>query len=117
MDCRRNRLDFSRGRNRFYDLRGDHRRRDAAQSFGQRRFGCPSGEGYLVKFRVKNTGDQTAASLTVEGELKNGAEIVETSAATLTYAPSHSEREGGLFFSKNPNQYQLEIRSKGYEKP
>ena len=76
-----------------------------------------SGKGYLVKFRVKNTGDETAASLTVEGELKNGAESVETSTATLTYAPSHSEREGGLYFSKNPNEYQLEIYPKGYEKP
>lgn len=78
---------------------------------------APKDKGYLVKFRVKNTGDLTAASLTIEGELKDGAEIVETSTATLTYAPSHSEREGGLFFSKNPNEYQLEIRPKGYEKP
>jgi len=73
--------------------------------------------GWLVKFRVKNTGDQTAADVNIEGELKNGEQTVETSAATLTYAPSHSEREGGLIFSKNPNQYQLEVRPKGYEKP
>jgi uncharacterized protein (TIGR02588 family) len=78
---------------------------------------APINKGYLVKFRVKNTGDLTAASLTIEGELKNGAESVETSTAMLTYAPSHSEREGGLYFSKNPNEYQLEINPKGYEKP
>ena len=77
----------------------------------------PAAGGYLVTFNVKNTGDQAAAGLTVEGELKNGAESIETSSATLTYAPANSRRDGGLFFSKNPNEYKLELRAKGYEKP
>jgi len=80
----------------------------------------PTANGYLVNFSVKNNGNQTAAGLTVEGELKTdaeGAESVETSSATLAYAPANSRREGGLFFSKNPNEYRLEIRAKGYEKP
>ena len=80
----------------------------------------PTANGYLVNFSVKNNGNQTAAGLTVEGELKTdaeGAESVETSSATLAYAPANSRREGGLFFSKNPNEYKLEIRAKGYEKP
>lgn len=73
--------------------------------------------GYLVKFRVKNMGDQTAAAVKIAGELKSADQSVETSDVTLTYVPSHSEREGGLFFSQNPSQYRLEVRSKGYEKP
>ncbi len=77
----------------------------------------PNANGYLVKFRVKNTGNQTASGLTIEGELKRGEESAETSSATLAYAPANSQREGGLFFSKNPNEYKLEIRAKGYEKP
>jgi len=77
----------------------------------------PNANGYLVKFRVKNTGNQTAAGLTIEGELKRGEESAETSSATLAYTPANSQREGGLFFSKNPNEYKLEIRAKGYEKP
>jgi len=80
----------------------------------------PTANGYLVNFSVKNNGNQTAAGLTVEGELKTdaeGAESVETISATLAYAPANSRREGGLFFSKNPNEYRLEIRAKGYEKP
>ncbi len=77
----------------------------------------PNANGYLVKFRVKNTGNQTASGLTIEGELKRGEESAETSSATLAYAPANSRREGGLFFSKNPNEYKLEIRAKGYEKP
>jgi uncharacterized protein (TIGR02588 family) len=77
----------------------------------------PNNDGYLVRFRVKNTGDQTAADVTIEGELKQGAEIVETSAVKLTYVPSASEREGGFVFSKNPNEYELKLRAKSYEKP
>ncbi|MCY7346126.1 MAG: hypothetical protein LH614_07870 [Pyrinomonadaceae bacterium] len=77
----------------------------------------PSGDGYLVKFRVVNSGNQTAAAVTIEGELKNGTESVETSSATLTYAPANSERRGGLYFSKNPQQFDLQIRATGYEEP
>lgn len=77
----------------------------------------PTNTGYLVKFSVKNSGSQTAAALTVEGSLKQDGETVETSAATLTYAPANSEREGGLFFTKNPEEFELEMRATGYEKP
>jgi uncharacterized protein (TIGR02588 family) len=77
----------------------------------------PTANGYLVKFRVRNAGNQTAAALTIKGELKNGQESVETSAATLAYAPANSERQGGLFFRKNPNQFDLQIRATGYEEP
>ena len=76
-----------------------------------------AGENYLVNFRVSNTGETTAADLTVEGELRNGEKSEETSDVTIGYVPSHSTRRGGLFFTKNPNEFQLEIRPKGYEKP
>lgn len=77
----------------------------------------PTDNGYLVKFLVKNTGNQTAAALTVEGELKQGEETAETSTATLAYAPANSERRGGLFFRNNPQQFDLQIRATGYEEP
>lgn len=77
----------------------------------------PNGDGYLVKFHIKNSGNQTAAAVAVEGELKNGNESVETSTATLTYAPANSERHGGLYFSKNPQLYALQVRVAGYEEP
>lgn len=77
----------------------------------------PNANNFLVKFVVKNTGGQTAAAVTVEGELKNGAETPETASATLTYAPAHSERRGGLYFTKNPQQGDLQIRVTGYEEP
>lgn len=73
--------------------------------------------GFLVEFRVLNEGGRTAAGLTVEGELRDGTDIVETSETTLEYVPSHSERTGGLFFSQDPREYDLQLRAKGYETP
>lgn len=77
----------------------------------------PASDGYHVKFRVKNTGDQTAADVAIEGQLRQGAEIIETNTVTLNYLPSDSEREGGFVFSKNPHEYELKLRAKSYEKP
>lgn len=74
-------------------------------------------EGHLVTFRVINKGGSTAQGLKVEGELKKGAERVETSDTTIEYVPSHSEREGGLFFSEDPRQHELLLKPMGYEKP
>jgi uncharacterized protein (TIGR02588 family) len=71
----------------------------------------------LVEFRALNEGGRTAAGLTIEGELRNGTKVVESSDTTLEYLPSHSERSGGLFFTADPREYQLELRAKGYETP
>ena len=73
--------------------------------------------GYLVKFRVKNSGETSAGEVTIKGELKRDAEIVEGRTVKLTYVPSNSERDGGLLFSENPNELQLKLRVEGYEKP
>lgn len=77
----------------------------------------PASDGFLVTFRAVNRGDLTAAGLTVEGELRNGIESVEVSAATLNYVPSRSARRGGLFFTNDPRKFELRIRAKGYERP
>jgi uncharacterized protein (TIGR02588 family) len=77
----------------------------------------PVQNGYLVEFRAINEGGRTAAGLTIEGELRNGTEIVESSDTTLDYLPSHSERSGGLFFTADPQEHQLQLRAKGYEMP
>lgn len=77
----------------------------------------PSGDKFLVTFKIKNIGDETAAQVLVEGELKRADEMIETSSATITYAPSHSEREGGLVFTENPQNHSLVFKAKGYEKP
>ena len=77
----------------------------------------PTETGFLVTFRVINEGGSAAEGLTVEGELRSGTERVETSDTTFEYVPSHSEREGGLFFTLDPRQYEFQLRATGYEKP
>lgn len=73
--------------------------------------------GYLVRFRAVNEGGSTAAGLTVEGELVSGGQVAETSDTVVEYLPPHSEREGGLFFTRDPRAHELRRRAKGYEKP
>jgi uncharacterized protein (TIGR02588 family) len=73
--------------------------------------------GYLVRFRATNRGDETAADLTVEGELTRGPGAVERSSATVDYLPGHSERTGGLFFRADPRRHRLELRATGYQRP
>ena len=72
---------------------------------------------YLVEIEVRNSGHQTAAGVTVEGELKQASGAVETSTTTLTYVPGGSERRAGLIFTEDPRTSQLQIRATGYEEP
>ena len=74
-------------------------------------------EGYVVTIRAVNTGDITAADVTVEGELRRGSDVAETSTMSFKYLAPHSERRGGLFFEKDPRRYELKVRPKGYEMP
>ncbi len=73
--------------------------------------------GYMVAFRLRNVGTQTAAGLQLEANLENAGQIVETSTVELAYVPGGSERSGGLFFSKDPNSHSIKIRVLGYENP
>lgn len=75
------------------------------------------GEGYVVTIRAVNTGDITAADVTVQGELRRGADVAETSTMSFKYLAPHSERRGGLFFEKDPRRYELKVRPQGYEMP
>jgi uncharacterized protein (TIGR02588 family) len=77
----------------------------------------PTGNGYLVRFRAVNQGGSTAEGVAIEGELSRGAERVQVSETTLDYMPSHSARQGGLFFTHDPRAYDLQLRATGYEQP
>lgn len=77
----------------------------------------PSGDKFLVRFSVQNNGNQTAAAVTVEGELKIGSGEPETASSTLTYSPARSTRHGGLYFTQKPDSSNLKIRATGYEEP
>jgi uncharacterized protein (TIGR02588 family) len=77
----------------------------------------PSRHGYLVSVKVDNTGNATAASLAIEGVLKRGGAVLETSTATLDYVAAGSQRDAALFFSSDPRDGELTVRPKGYIEP
>lgn len=73
--------------------------------------------GYLVEIRARNEGSGTASSLHVEGTLMRDTTAVEKSTATIGFVPGETEREGGLFFTKDPRKYRLEVRPTGFDRP
>ena len=77
----------------------------------------PSGEGYLVTIDVTNRGDEVASGLVIEGVLGDAATPVETSTITIDYVPSGSHRQAGLYFTRDPGRFNLEIQPKGYVDP
>jgi uncharacterized protein (TIGR02588 family) len=73
--------------------------------------------GRVVEFRVRNHGQQTAAGLVVEGELRSDTGTIETAQVTIDYVPAQSSRRGGLLFTHDPRRYALEVKGKGYDRP
>jgi uncharacterized protein (TIGR02588 family) len=73
--------------------------------------------GYLVRITASNEGGLTAEGVIVEGELRRGAESIEQSRTVIEYLPSRSKKRIGLFFSQDPERFELKIRSHGYEEP
>ncbi len=76
-----------------------------------------TGAAHLVRFRAWNRGNETAVSLLVEGELYDASGTVETSEVVIDYVPAGSKRRAGLLFSRNPREYSIQIRAKGFDTP
>lgn len=76
-----------------------------------------AGEGYRIAFRVRNDGEAAAAAVVIEGELRSGERVVETSTVTIDYIAGNSERGGGLVFAADPARHTLRIRATGYADP
>lgn len=77
----------------------------------------PMQNGYLVQFDAINHGGSTAEGVVIGGELRRGAEQVESSHTTVDYLPSNSKKSGGLFFVQDPRQFDFQARALGYEEP
>jgi uncharacterized protein (TIGR02588 family) len=73
--------------------------------------------GYLAKIVAVNEGGMTAAGVVIEGELRQGTEPVERSWTTIDYLPPRSEQRGGLFFTRDPRQFELQVHPLGYVEP
>lgn len=72
---------------------------------------------HVVRFTVRNAGAATAAGVRVDGTLRSGDVVVETSSATVDYVPAHSRRTAGVIFTRDPRGYQLELRPVGWQDP
>jgi len=76
-----------------------------------------TGSGYRVMFRARNRGGAAAAQVRIDGILSGGDQMPETSSVILDYIPGQSAREGGLFFSRDPQAGVLAVRAAGFAKP
>ena len=77
----------------------------------------PSSDGYVVIIGVTNRGNAVASGLVIEGVLSDTSSAVETSTITIDYVSSGSHRQAGLYFTRDPGRFNLQIRPKGYVDP
>lgn len=75
------------------------------------------GDGQRAVFLIENTGTRTAATVVVQGEIRDGETVLETSEVTFDYVPAHSSVSGALLFQSTPEAGQLRIRPTGYSDP
>ncbi len=73
--------------------------------------------GYLVTVKTSNHGGSTAAAVVIQGELRKGSDVLEQSHVTLDYSPPNSANQVGLFFTRDPRQFDLQVRALGYVEP
>ena len=73
--------------------------------------------GFVATVRAVNVGGTTASGVKVEAELVSASGVAETSETTFQYLPPHSARTGGVFFRKDPRQFEIRLTPKGYESP
>jgi uncharacterized protein (TIGR02588 family) len=73
--------------------------------------------GYLVTVKALNRGGSTAAKVVLEALLRKESAVLERSHTMLDYSPPGSERQAGLFFTRDPRQFELQVRALGYVEP
>lgn len=77
----------------------------------------PAGEQFATHVRVENDGHETAAAVTVAGEVQVGAKTAEEATATISYLPAQSVRHAVLVFTQDPRDAKLSVRAAGYALP
>lgn len=74
--------------------------------------------GYRVIFRAHSTGGAAAAQVRIEGTLSANNNLTpQVSSVILDYIPGRSAREGGLFFTQDPQARNLMLRASGFVNP
>lgn len=75
------------------------------------------GRGYVVHVRARNSGGETAAAVTLRGEIVERATAVETAEVTVDYIPAGGSRGAALMFTRDPRRFELELRAVGFGSP
>jgi uncharacterized protein (TIGR02588 family) len=77
----------------------------------------PQPDGFLVAIQAENISRSTAAAYRVEGTLLRDGAVVERSDVTFDYVPRGSTETGGLWFTQDPRDGEIQLRSLGYQEP
>ncbi|MCJ8163446.1 hypothetical protein MKJ04_01245 [Pontibacter sp. E15-1] len=73
---------------------------------------------YRYHVLVRNTGGETAESVTLELVMQQGSTVIERSELQIMYVPQESEREGWINFSRKPaTANAVSARIMSYQKP
>lgn len=75
----------------------------------------PGGE-YVARITAENAGDETAATLRLEGIHRLDGET-QVSSITLDYLPPRSSRAAGLIFQRDPRRGELILLPRSYREP
>ena len=78
---------------------------------------APVEGGHRVLFRARNRAGEAAAQVEIEGTVSTAGSDPETSRVVFDYIPGHSQRQGGLFFSRDPLSGELSLRATGFADP
>ncbi len=77
---------------------------------------APLSRGYLARFVATNRGQQAASEIHIVGVNGTGPDA-ESSEARIDLLPPHSQKTGGLFFTRPPSAATLSLRASGYQDP
>lgn len=73
--------------------------------------------GWLVEIVAGNIGGSTAAEVRIEGRLTLDGREVEKAETVLDYVPVGSRRHAGLYFTRDPAAFDIDLRATGYADP
>lgn len=77
----------------------------------------PLGGQWHARITAINSGPTTGAQVAVEGKLMRDGQVIERARLIFDYVPARSQEKGGLFFTRDPSLYELQVRVLGYAQP
>jgi uncharacterized protein (TIGR02588 family) len=75
------------------------------------------GGAHVVKFSVRNEGDENLSHLHLVARLSDGDREIEAAPAFIDYLPARSEQRGGVYLKHDPRRHTLRIDPAGYMEP